>query len=130
MSLRGHREIAVGNVVGSNLFNLTGVLGISGLVGSVPLEVSTTLLRFDLPVMTAAAVACCLVMFSGGPIDRREGGSPSTMSDTSLISYTSRRSEHDCVRRRTHRVSRISWVARPPSERDRILIRLRMRCYR
>ena len=71
--VRGQRDIAVGNVVGSNLFNLTGVLGITGLVGSGGLEVPPELLAFDIPVMIAAAVVCLPIMFTGGRIDRWEG---------------------------------------------------------
>lgn len=73
-SLRGHRDIAVGNVVGSNLFNLTGVLGLAGLVGDSGLEVTSSILWFDLPVMTAAAIVCLPVFVTGGRIDRWEGG--------------------------------------------------------
>jgi len=73
-SWRGHREIAVGNVVGSNLFNLTGVLGISGLVGAGGLGVAENLMHLDMPVMVATAVVCLPVFFTGGRIDRWEGG--------------------------------------------------------
>jgi cation:H+ antiporter len=73
-SLRGHRDIAIGNVVGSNLFNMTGVLGLSGLVGPTPLTVAPNLLKFDLPVMVATAAICLPIMFSGGRIQRWEGG--------------------------------------------------------
>ncbi len=55
---RGERDIAVGNVVGSNIFNILGVLGVSGLLASDGLTVSTSLLRFDIPAMIAVAVAC------------------------------------------------------------------------
>lgn len=73
-SLRGHRDIAVGNVVGSNLFNLTGVLGVTGLLGTGGLTVPSSVLRFDMPVLIATAILCLPIMFTGRRIDRWEGG--------------------------------------------------------
>jgi cation:H+ antiporter len=73
-SYRGHREIAVGNVIGSNLFNLTAVLGVAGMVGPGGLEVTPSLIGFDLPVMTATAIFSLPVFVTGGRIDRWEGG--------------------------------------------------------
>ncbi|MCX5879985.1 MAG: sodium:calcium antiporter, partial [Deltaproteobacteria bacterium] len=70
---RGERDIAVGNVVGSNIFNILGVLGVSGLLASGGLTVSTSLLRFDIPAMIAVAVACLPVFFTGHLISRWEG---------------------------------------------------------
>ena len=70
---RGERDIAVGNVVGSNIFNILGVLGVSGLLASDGLTVSTSLLRFDIPAMIAVAVACLPVFFTGHLISRWEG---------------------------------------------------------
>ena len=72
-ALRGERDIAVGNVVGSNLFNLLFVLGIAGLAGG-GIAVSPAMLRFDIPVMVAAAMACLPIFFSGYEISRFEGG--------------------------------------------------------
>ena len=59
-AVRGERDIAVGNVVGSNLFNIMGVLGLSGIVSSQGITVSETALYFDIPVMIAVAIACDL----------------------------------------------------------------------
>ena len=73
-SLRGQRDIAVGNVVGSNLFNLLGVLGLSSLVSPAGMAVSAAALHFDIPVMTAVALACLPVFFTGQAIARWEGG--------------------------------------------------------
>jgi cation:H+ antiporter len=72
-SLRGERDIAVGNVVGSNLFNLLGVLGLSGLLAADGVAVAPAALRFDLPVMVAAAAACLPIFFTGHLIARWEG---------------------------------------------------------
>jgi cation:H+ antiporter len=72
-SIRGERDIAVGNVVGSNTFNILGVLGLSALVAPGDLAVPASVLAFDLPVMTAVAVACLPVFFTGRTIARWEG---------------------------------------------------------
>lgn len=71
--IRGERDIAIGNVVGSNIFNMLGVLGASAAVASHGVAVDPAALRFDIPVMTAAAVACLPVFFTGGRISRPEG---------------------------------------------------------
>jgi cation:H+ antiporter len=72
-SIRGERDIAVGNIVGSNILNILGVLGLSAVVGPNGLEVSRAVLSFDLPVMTAVAAACLPVFFTGHLIARWEG---------------------------------------------------------
>lgn len=72
-ALKGERDIAVGNIVGSNLFNLLAGLGLAGLVAPAPLDVSPNALAFDYPVMVAAAVACLPIFFTGYRIDRWEG---------------------------------------------------------
>lgn len=73
-SVRGERDIAVGNVVGSNLFNVLGVLGISSVLAPLGLNVPATALAFDLPVMIAAALVCLPIFWSGRAISRAEGG--------------------------------------------------------
>lgn len=73
-TLRGHREIAVANVVGSNVFNLLAVLGISAVASPAGISVSEAALWFDLPVMVAVAVACLPIFFTGHRISRWEGG--------------------------------------------------------
>lgn len=72
-ALRGQREIAVGNVIGSNLFNLLGVLGLTALLAPQPLSVSPNALDFDLPVMLGVAVLCLPLFYSGYRITRGEG---------------------------------------------------------
>ena len=73
-SFRGQRDIAVGNVVGSNLFNLLGVLGAAVVIAPEPLQLARQMLLFDLPVMLAVAVACLPIFFTGHLISRAEGG--------------------------------------------------------
>jgi cation:H+ antiporter len=72
-ALRGERDIAVGNVVGSNIFNILAVAGISATIAPDALAVAPALLHFDLPVMVAVAIACLPVFFNGSRIARWEG---------------------------------------------------------
>ncbi|MDN5515543.1 MAG: sodium:calcium antiporter, partial [Pseudomonas sp.] len=67
------RDIAVGNIVGSNIFNLLCVLGLASLVSPAAISVSPNALAFDFPVMIAVAVACLPIFFSGYRINRWEG---------------------------------------------------------
>lgn len=72
-SFRGERDIAVGNVVGSNLFNILGVLGVASLAAPAGVPVSPQMIGFDMPVMIAAAALCLPVFFTGWKITRSEG---------------------------------------------------------
>lgn len=73
-TFRGQRDIAVGNVVGSNIFNILGIIGVTGLIAPDGIAVAPSVLRFDLPVAIAACVACLPVFFTGHKISRWEGG--------------------------------------------------------
>lgn len=73
-AIRGEREIAVGNVVGSNIFNILCVLGISAVVSpSGGINVVASALAFDIPVMVGVALACVPIFLTGGVITRFEG---------------------------------------------------------
>lgn len=73
-SIRGERDIAIGNVVGSNIFNILVVLGGSALVAPEGVvAVAAPVLAFDIPIMVAVAVACLPIFFTGGRIARWEG---------------------------------------------------------
>jgi cation:H+ antiporter len=72
-TLRGERDIAVGNVVGSNSFNILGILGLSALVTPGGLAVAPAILRFDMIVMFAVALACLPIFLTGMRIARWEG---------------------------------------------------------
>jgi len=72
-SLKNERDIAVGNIVGSNLFNLLGVLGLAAAVSPTGIEVSSQVMWFDLPVMVAVAIAALPIFITGGVIFRIEG---------------------------------------------------------
>ena len=72
-SIRGERDIAVGNVVGSNIFNILAVLGIGGLFAKNGVAISETAIAIDIPVMVAVAAICLPLFFTGSRISRWEG---------------------------------------------------------
>ena len=73
-AVKGERDIAVGNVVGSSTFNILGCLGLSGIAsGSLGLVVPEAVLNFDIWVMLAVALACVPVFMTGREIARWEG---------------------------------------------------------
>jgi cation:H+ antiporter len=71
--LRGQREIAVGNIIGSCIFNILAVLGIAGAIAPGGLPVSNSVLTMDIPVMIAVAVLCFPIFFGGYSINRWQG---------------------------------------------------------
>lgn len=74
-AIRKERDIAVGNVVGSNIFNLMAVLGLTGLIAPGGIPIPPTALTFDIPVMVAVALITLPIFFTGGHmIYRWEGG--------------------------------------------------------
>ncbi len=83
-SLRGECDIAVGNVVGSNLFNILSVLGLAAAVAPEGVAVPPGAQRFDLPFMIAVALACLPIFFTGYRIARWEG----TLFLAYYIAYT------------------------------------------
>lgn len=76
---RGHSDIAVGNVVGSNLFNVLLILGTTAVIR--PLPVADSIARVDLPVMVGFAVLLAAVIGNGLRVHRWEGG-------VLLVAYT------------------------------------------
>jgi cation:H+ antiporter len=83
-ALRGERDIAVGNVVGSNIFNLLGCLGFAGVVAPDGLVVAVELLRIDIWILLAAMLACIPVFAYRHEIRRWQGA----LLLVSYISYT------------------------------------------
>ena len=74
-ALKGERDMAVGNVMGSCAFNTLGCLGLAAMVSGIDgLTLAPSLLNFDLWVMLAAFFACLPVFLSGHQISRWEGG--------------------------------------------------------
>ncbi|CAK8719455.1 Sodium/calcium exchanger membrane region domain-containing protein [Candidatus Electronema halotolerans] len=72
-ALRNKGDIAVGNAVGSNLFNLLGVLGLAGIIAPDGVAVPPATLSLDLPVMLLTALACLPIFFTDSLISRQEG---------------------------------------------------------
>jgi cation:H+ antiporter len=60
-ALRKQADVALGNVIGSNLFNLLGIIGVASLVGAIPVD--PAILHFDLWVMLAASLALIPFVF-------------------------------------------------------------------
>ena len=73
-ALKGQRDIAVGNVVGSNIFNIFACLGVAGILADGGVTVSEAARNFDLWVMLAVAFACLPIFVTGREIARWEGG--------------------------------------------------------
>jgi len=73
-AIRGEREIAVGNIVGSNIMNILAIAGFTMIVAPDGVPVADAILRLDLPVMLAVAIACLPIFFRGHRIERWEGG--------------------------------------------------------
>jgi len=72
-TVKGERDIAVGNIVGSNIFNLLAVLGTSALLARGGVAVPGGAEALDIPFMVVVAVACLPVFLSGHRIERWEG---------------------------------------------------------
>jgi len=72
-AFRGERDIAVGNVVGSNIYNIFAVLGTAAVVTPSGLHVAPAALRFDVPVMVVVAIACLPIFFATASVRRWEG---------------------------------------------------------
>jgi cation:H+ antiporter len=72
-AIRKERDIAIGNVVGSNTFNILGCLGVTGLVAPAGIALAPSVLNFDIWVMLAVAFACLPVFVTGREIARWEG---------------------------------------------------------
>ena len=71
-ALRRHADVAVGNILGSNIFNLLGILGVSALVQ--PIEVSGRISVFDQWVMLGVALILFAFLYTGRTLNRLEGG--------------------------------------------------------
>lgn len=72
-SIKGERDIAVGNIVGSNIFNILFILGGAALLSPDGISVKTGVINSDLPLMIAVAIACLPIFFTGRSIEKWEG---------------------------------------------------------
>ncbi|WP_306005188.1 calcium/sodium antiporter [Aquicoccus porphyridii] len=68
---KGQGDVAFGNIIGSNIFNILGILGLTALIH--PLDVPQQVIGFDIWVMLAATLVMLLFATTGRRIDRREG---------------------------------------------------------
>lgn len=72
-TIKGERDIAVGNVIGSNIFNIMGVIGFAGVFSPNGIEIAPSVISLDLPFMIAVALICLPIFITGGEISRLEG---------------------------------------------------------
>ncbi|MCI0435413.1 MAG: calcium/sodium antiporter [Gemmatimonadetes bacterium] len=100
--IRGERDIAVGNVVGSNVYNILAVLGTAGLLAPGGLTVAPAVYRFDLPLMVVVSIACLPIFMAHGKLSRWEGA----IFVIYWCAYTAylvlRAAEHDALTRFGH----------------------------
>lgn len=73
-SFRGSQDIAAGNLIGSNIFNILSVLGLCAIVAPDGITVSSRALQFDIVIMTAVAIVCLPFALTEYKISRIEGG--------------------------------------------------------
>jgi cation:H+ antiporter len=81
-ALQGSGDIAVGNIVGSNIFNVAAILGVSALVR--PLTVHLQVIRFDTPLMLVVSLAFAAMLIFGDGLSRVEAA----LLFAGIIAYT------------------------------------------
>ena len=73
-TVRGERDIAIGNLLGSSIYNVLLILGVTCLVPARGLQLPSALVRVDIPIMVAATLACIPIFITGRRVGRVEGG--------------------------------------------------------
>lgn len=73
-TIKGDRDVAIGNLLGSSVYNICIILGITCVIPATGLEVAQELLRWDIPIMVAVAIACVPIFRSGRRVSQVEGG--------------------------------------------------------
>jgi len=73
-TIRNERDVAVGNLLGSSIYNILVILGLTCMATPSGLPVERQLLMLDIPLMAGVALACVPVFWSGKCISRLEGG--------------------------------------------------------
>lgn len=73
-TLRDERDVAVGNLLGSSIYNVLAILAVTCLASPQGLPVERELLLFDIPLMTGVAILCVPVFVTGRRVSRAEGG--------------------------------------------------------
>ena len=81
-SLKGHGDVALGNVVGSNICNIALILGLSALIA--PLPINRKLLKLDMPLMMAASLVLLLFFWLSNGVNRWQGA----ILFAGVVSYT------------------------------------------
>lgn len=71
-AFRKHTDVAIGNILGSNIFNVLGILGVSALIQ--PLSVNTRILAFDQWVLLGLSLLVMLFLYTSRKLSRWEGG--------------------------------------------------------
>lgn len=72
-TLRNKREIAIGNLLGSSVYNILAILGLTLAIPGRDVQVAEAMITVDVPVMTAVALLCVPVFYSGRQVSRMEG---------------------------------------------------------
>jgi cation:H+ antiporter len=103
--IRGQADMAVGNILGSNLFNLLLVLGAGAAVSPVGIAANPAAVAFDIPVMLVVTVACIPIFYSGRTVSRWEGA----LFLAYFVAYT------------TYVLMAATGQAPPPTVRDALL---------
>lgn len=71
-AIRRQSDVAIGNILGSNIYNVLGIGGVTGLIS--PTVVPAEMAGFDIPVMIGASVLLLFFAWTGARINRWEGG--------------------------------------------------------
>jgi cation:H+ antiporter len=72
-TLKKQRDIAIGNLLGSSVYNILFILGVTVVIPSSPVPVAFIITAVDIPVMTAVALVCVPVFCTGRGVSRPEG---------------------------------------------------------
>ncbi len=72
-TFRNDRDVAIGNLIGSSIYNILFILGVTCIVSPGGVHVGADILRFDLPLAAAVAIVCVPVFRSNSAVSRREG---------------------------------------------------------
>ena len=94
---RGERDMAVGNIVGSNIFNIGLVLGLPAILFTEGIALPSAAIALDLPLMLAAAVALLPIAFTGFVIARWEGALFVVLYVAYLLYVVLASTEHDAA---------------------------------
>lgn len=96
-AVRGERDMAVGNLVGSNIFNIGSVLGLTSIVSATGISVDAAAIHFDLPVMLAAALVLLPLAFTGQAVVQWEGALLALMYIAYVVYLVLSASQHEAA---------------------------------